>query len=234
MSNDKHYHPAVAQRLHAFVSLHDWTGLIPYLESLSNSQFRTAGYMLGEHYAPLMAENDLWEMTIALVERNAKAFLGTMLKAISQGLTEDRLHLHSNGAKAFLSLVAQQPVDRQKALQALLPVVSKPEDVNWLFRRMAVDDGEPRLPYLMRINTLPAGYALFRSTKYVDHNRPLLLRLTYFLMKRGDALGFNLASLLRTTYGLDEVSGVFSLRIEPYQLARIENSYKAFCEAMRR
>lgn len=234
MSNDKHYHPAVAQRLQSFVSLHDWTGLIPYLESLSNSQFRTAGYMLGEHYAPLMAENDLWEMTIALVERNAKAFLGTMLKAISQGLTEDRLHLHSNGAKAFLSLVAQQPVDRQKALQALLPVVSKPEDVNWLFRRMAVDDGEPRLPYLLRINTLPAGYALFRSTKYVDHNRPLLLRLTYFLMKRGDALGFNLASLLRTTYGLDEVSGVFSLRIEPYQLARIENSYEAFCEAMRR
>lgn len=99
---------------------------------------------------------------------------------------------------------------------------------------MAVDDGEPRLPYLLRINTLPAGYALFRATKYVDHNRPLLLRLTYFLMKRGDALGFNLASLLRTTYGLDEVSGVFSLRIEPYQLARIENSYKAFCEAMRR
>jgi hypothetical protein len=49
-------------------------------------------------------------------------------------------------------------------------------------------------------------------------------------MKRGDGLSFNLASLIKAYFGLDELKGTFSLRLKPYELARIESSYKAFCD----
>ena len=52
------------------------------------------------------------------------------------------------------------------------------------------------------------------------------------LMRRGDALGFNLASLLKAYYGLDALKGTFSLNIQPYQLARLSADYRAFCQAM--
>jgi hypothetical protein len=42
-----------------------------------------------------------------------------------------------------------------------------------------------------------------------------------------------MASLLRLSFGLEEVRGTFSLSLEPYQLARIEQSYDAFLQTMK-
>jgi hypothetical protein len=51
-------------------------------------------------------------------------------------------------------------------------------------------------------------------------------------MKRGDSQSFNLASLLRLSFGLEEVRGTFSLSLEPYQLSRVEQNYDAFVQVM--
>jgi hypothetical protein len=56
--------------------------------------------------------------------------------------------------------------------------------------------------------------------------------VAYFLMKRGDALSFNLASLMKEYFGLEEMKGTFSLRLKPFELARLETSYRAFCDKM--
>ncbi|MBQ8969465.1 MAG: hypothetical protein IJ064_07035 [Bacteroidaceae bacterium] len=157
-----------------------------------------------------------------------------MLKAIYEGLTSGSLHLRSNGSKIFLVQVKDHPLDVQKTLLKLLPAMRRPEDVIWLFRQLEMEEGEPRLPYLMRTPTLPSAYVLFRTLHYIEHDRALLVRMAHFLMKRGDGPSFNLASLMKVYYGLDELKGTFSLRLEPFQLARIDNSYDAFCEIMRR
>lgn len=232
MSNDKHYNPAIYARLQNLAAEHDWQGIFLYLSTLSNAHFRTAGYILGERVFPSLPETDAWAMTTALVSYDAKAFLGTMLKAVNKGFIDCKFHLHSNGAKTFLNSILSRPVDVQKTLLGLLPVMEKPEDILWLFRKLEVEEGEPRIPYLIRTHTMAAGYVLFRTTKYVEHDRVLLVRVVRFLMKQGDGFPFNLASLFKTYYGLDEVKGTFSLRIEPYQLARLDTSYEAFCLAM--
>ena len=233
MTNDKHFDPVIHAHLQRYVGQQDWEGLVRYLKTLSNAHFRTAGYLLGERLFPSLREDEAWAMGTALVTYHPKAFYVTVLKAVSKGLIEGSLHLHSNGSKTFLDGAKRNPLDAQKTLLQLLPVMVKPEDVLWLFRRLEVEEGEPRLPYLMRTSTLPTAYVLFRTLKYVEHDYDLLVRVAYFLMKKKDGLSFNLASLLKVYYGLERVKGTFSLRLEPYQLARIENSYEAFCEAMR-
>jgi len=81
---------------------------------------------------------------------------------------------------------------------------------------------------------MPVFYVLFHTLKYVEHDRSILIRTVYFLMKRGDDRSFNFASLLRSYFGLEEVKGTFSLKIEPYQLARLEGSYEAFSQSISR
>ncbi len=232
-SSDKHYNPAILKRLQVIAGQGDWQGLSSYLTGLSNAQFRTAGYMLGERIVPSLQEADAWAMIQHLTSLNSKAFLVTMLKAVVEGIKGERLHLHSNGCKAFLDGIKGNRIDVSKTLQVLLPEMSRPEDVVWLFRKLGVDDGEARIPYLVRTPTTPAAYELYCTLRHVEHNRPLLVRVARFLVSSDKPSAYNLASLLCTYYGLDEVKGTFALRVQPYQLARIESSYDAFCEIMK-
>lgn len=229
---DKHYDPIILRRVEALVAEGDWQGLMTYVDGLSNAQFRTAGYILGERIMPRLNETNAWLLVMRLTEHNSKAFLVTMMKAVAVRIKQGNMQLRFAGSRAFLAMVRDNEVDRQKILTELLPVVESPEDVAWLLGKLGVEEGRERLAALLRVQTTAASYALFRTMHYIEHERPLLVRTVRFLMQRGDALGFNLASLLKTYYGLDEVTGTFSLHIEPYELARLANSYEAFRRAM--
>lgn len=215
------------------VGEHDWLGLLSYLDTLSNAQFRTAGYMLGEQFAPHLSEADFWRLSLELVRKNSRAFLVTMMKAASNRLSEGILSLRAADAAAFWTQVKQNETDVQKLLQQLLPVIKEPDDIEWLLVQLGVEDGKGRVAHLLRVATPAAGYVLCRSLRYVEHDRAFLIRVATFLVKRGDGLGFNIASFLRSFYALEEVKGTFSLRLQPYQLARLETSFSAFCEVVK-
>ena len=229
---DKHYNPAIYQRLQQLAAQRDWQGISLYIDTLSNAHFRTAGYIIAERIVPVLDEVDTWSITLMLTAKNSKAFLVTMMKTVSQRLQEGTLHLHSNGSRAFLAQVQGNEVDKQKVIANLVPVLTEPDDVAWLLRKLSVEEGRPRIAHLITIPTLSASYVLFRTLHYVDHDTPLLTRTALYLMRRGDALGFNLASLLKAYYALESLKGTFSLTIQPYQLARLSADYKAFCQAM--
>jgi len=179
---------------------------------------------------PQMPEQDVWTMALSLTTYNSKAFLGTILKSLAC----TPFHIYSDGSQAFLTYISKNPIDTQKTLQRLLPILNNPEEIQWIFNKLKVEDGEPRIPYLMRSPTMAMSFVLLRTLKYVEHNHALLVRVTYYLIKQGDGLSFNLASLLKSYFGLEEVKGTFSLNLEPYHLARIEGNYDAFCEVVRR
>lgn len=233
MGNDKHYNPAIGRNLQVIVGERDWLGLLSYLGTLSNAQFRTAGYMLGEQFAPHLSEADLWQLISHLVRYNSRAFLVTMTKAVGNRLAEGSVSLSSDEAVAYWSQLKGNETDVQKTLQQLLPVIKEPDDIEWLLAQLGVENGRGRVAHLLRVATPAAGYVLCRSLRYVEHDRAFLIRVASFLVKRGDGLGFNIASFLRSFYALEEVKGTFSLRLQPYQLARLETSFSAFCEVVK-
>ena len=232
MPRDKHYNPAIAHQLQAIIGERKWADLPPYLSTLTNAQFRTAGYLLGEHFAPGLSETDFWTLTETLVEADSRAFLVTMLKTMTQRLSQGTLHLHDKNALRLFHSMKGHPVDVTKTLQKLLPELTKPEDIEFLLTQLGVDEGRHQVAALLRVTTQAAGYVLCRKLRYVEHERDYLVRVATFLVKRGDGLGFNMASFLRAYYGLEEVKGTFSLTLQPYQLARIESSFEVFCQVM--
>ena len=230
---ESHYSPAIARQLQTLADQGQWQGFPSYLSTLSNAQFRTAGYIIGERLVPSLTASDAWELIAILTDYNARAFLVTLLKPIAQRLIQGSLSLSDEGCHTLMKRLAQNSIDASKTLQQLLPVLRQPSEVQQLFTLLSVEEGGVRVRHLLNVATMPASYCLFQTLRYADHDRPFLLRVTRFLVRRGDGLAFNLASLLRTYYGLDEVQGTFSLNIEPYQLARLATSYEAFCQAMR-
>lgn len=226
---DVHYSMQLDKRIKPLVLNEVHSGLIELLNSFSHSQFRTAVYMIGERYALELSVDAFWRLFLLLVQRDAKAFLVVMLKALVQRMERDDASIEDSGFIALCGLMNE--VDRQKTLAFLLPNLKNDEQVRHLFDLFQLESHD-WIPYLIKVNTLPCAFVLFSSLRYIEHERDYLVRIAYYLMKRGDGLSFNLASLMKAYFGLEELKGTFSLQLKPFELARLETSYKAFCEKM--
>lgn len=230
MIKDVHYSVLLDRRLGPLVSQSDYQALTVMLDGLSHSQFRTAVYMIGERYAPELPVEAFWQLFATLVEWNAKAFLVVMLKAFSERMGKGTAGIRDDGFSHLCGMM--NGVDRQKTIDFLLPYLRDDEEVRHLFRCLGMQEAGQWIPYLIKVNTLPCAFVLFASLRYIEHERDYLVRIAYYLMKRGDGLSFNLASLMKAYFGLEELKGTFSLQLKPFELARLETSYRAFCERM--
>ena len=205
----------------------DAEGLVRLLASFSRSEQRTAGYMLGERLLLDCPKDLYWKMTEALVLYESKAWLITLMKTFLMRLKNGTAALSD---KPFAELAAGfNEIERQKVALLILPELESPKLVEQFFSLMGIAKGREQMVYLVRIDTLPCLFLLLRSLRYIEHDREEVLKVTRQLMKRGSGASFNLASIIKVAFGLDELQGTFSLRLQPYQIARLEQSYDAFC-----
>lgn len=227
---DRHYSKTIEQHLLQPLKDADSEGLVRLLSSFSRSEQRTAGYMLGERLLLDCPAELYWQMTEALVCYDSKAYLITLMKTFLLRLSRGTASLSD---VTFGRLAAGfNEVERQKVALLLLPELEQPKQVEQLFQLMGLAKGREQLVYLIRVDTLPCLFLLLRSLRYVEHDRAEVLKVARQLMKRGTAGSFNLASIIKVAFGLDELLGTFSLRLQPYQIARLEQSYEAFCQSV--
>lgn len=227
---DRHYSKTIEQHLLQPLKDADSEGLVRLLSSFSRSEQRTAGYMLGERLLLDCPAELYWQMTEALVCYDSKAYLITLMKTFLLRLGRGTASLSD---VPFGRLAAGfNEVERQKVALLLLPELEQPKQVEQLFQLLGLAKGREQLVYLIRVDTLPCLFLLLRSLRYVEHDRAEVLKVARQLMKRGSGSSFNLASIVKVAFGLDELSGTFSLRLQPYQIARLEQSYEAFCQSV--
>lgn len=227
--NDKHYNPVIAARLRKIADGRQWPDLLSYLDSLSNAQFRTAGYVLGERIMPELEDDDFWQLATLLVGYNAKAFLVTVLKSWTASNATRRL----DPVPPFFQTLRGREEDQRKSLMVLLPVLRLPSDIRNLLVAMDISEPKRIVTLLLQSHlTEASAFVLTTTLLQLEDDRPLLIRVTHYLMKQGGNLAFNTASLLRTFFGLEEVSGVFSLKLQPFQLSRIVTDFAAFCKTV--
>lgn len=227
---DRHYSKTIEQHLLQPLKDADSEGLVRLLSSFSRSEQRTAGYMLGERLLLDCPVELYWQMTETLVSYDSKAYLITLMKTFLLRLRQGTASLSD---VPFGRLTAGfNEVERQKVALLLLPELEQPKQVEHLFQLLGLAKGREQLVYLIRVDTLPCLFLLLRSLRYVEHDRAEVLKVARQLMKRGSGSSFNLASIVKVAFGLDELSGTFSLRLQPYQIARLEQSYEAFCQSV--
>ena len=205
--------------------------LVRVLESLSRSEQRTANSLLGERLLVEVPVDVFWKVTEALVHHDSKAWLITLMKTFAVRI---RIGMVSLSDAPFARLAKGfNDIERRKVGLLLLPEMRVPEQVEKLFEVLRIHKGRAQMTYLVRVDTLPCLFLLLRSLRYVEHDRSEVLEVARVLMKRGTGQSFNLASIIKVAFGLDELTGTFSLRLLPYQIARLEQSYEAFCGSVR-
>lgn len=231
MLTDRHYSKTLEQKLLVPLGESDAEGLVRLLESFSRSEQRTAGYMLGERLLLECPPELYWKMTEALVRYESKAYLITLMKTFLVRMSRGTAGLSDACFKRLASSFNE--IERQKVALLLLPELGSPKEVEQLFATLNISKGREQMVYLVRIDTLPCLFLLLRSLRYIEHDREEVLKVARQLMKRGTGASFNLASIIKVAFGLEELTGTFSLRLQPYQIARLEQSYEAFCQSVK-
>ena len=222
----RRHNPILRQRLLQPLQAGDIKGLQEILANLKSMDFKTAGFLLAEEVLPTLEEQLFWECFLSIVPTNAKAYLGTFLKAATALHKQERLSLTSEVLERYAQ-TGITPIDCRKVLEALLPLARTHEEIAFLLRCFT-SDVQQRIALLLRINTLPAAYTLFREMKTQEEDFALLRSTCIALMKRSDARAFRLASLCVSYFGLEEIPGTFSLTLQPYELSRLDQSYETF------
>ena len=231
MIRDIHFSTVLYARLNATLSEGGCAALPAFLRTLSVAQFRTAGYILGERIASELPPAQFWELFLTLVRMDNRAFLVTMLHALSLRLERGDVSIDDDGFHRLIPFFTE--VDASKVLRHMLPLQPTPQAVTGLLDSMKVDDTMRRIRLLLPVGTIPCAFVLFRTLRYVEHDHALLVRVAASLVRQGDSVSFNLASIMREFFGLSELKGTFSLHLSPWQLSRLETSYEAFSQALR-
>lgn len=219
MTTVRKHNPALRQRLSQLVEAGEFEKLVDTLDALSHADRRTAGYLLAEELLPEMTEaSRFWTLFGVLAGRNARAYLGTLLKAAAALYAAGRIEL-------ALPPLDYTAVDAQKIAEAFLPVLRTPAEVASL---------RPSKIALVRGGTVPCCYVLFQELKQLEGRPQIQTRFCLELIRRGDSLGFNMAALVQAYFGLPPVNATFSLHIEPFQLSRLDENYESFAKTLTR
>ena len=211
---------ATAARLRHIAVSEGGEAVASFLSSLTHAQHRAACAELSQQVLPQLPTSTFWQVALALVRHSAKAYLITVLKAAPTELDDAfARHIVTEGSA----------VDVQKTIATMLPRQTTPEGVERLFHQLGQHDPASRATYLLQSLTRPAAYVLFQDLRRMEDNRDAQLSICRRLIKLDTSIAWGLASLARTYFDLPELTGTFSLVLQPYELARLETSYAAFC-----
>lgn len=201
------------------------------LAHLSVVERRTAGYLLSEEILPTIESERYWRFFTAIVPQNSKAYLGTFLKAAVRLLKKGELVLDEAVLESFASIAT--PIDVRKFLETVLPCVNDGDDMLMLVRIFCANRLEQASPYLLKAGTPMAYYVLFNLLKTVEADTETLKFHALQLIKKGDHLSFNFASILRQYFDLKHIPGFFSLKIEPYEFGRLDQGPDQFIKLLK-
>ena len=233
MHNLHTYNLVLLRHIKSYVAVGDWDGLIRFFSKLSNSEFRTACNMMATEVAPQLADDDYWNCFRMLFADNPKAWLVTMLKAGLKKYAASSFLFQGPVLEGMCHMISQEGrrIDERKLLQHILPVLKTPDEVELLLKYLQLDD-EPAARYLIECHTSPCYFALFQRMRRMDNQPEQLSLLCAELLRRDGDKAFNFVSIMRAYFGIERLNGQFSLRLQPYELSRLENGYDGFMKVM--
>jgi hypothetical protein len=236
MTIQARHNSVISRQLMHYAEVRDWDGMLNYLHGLTHSQFRSAGVSLEHEVLPCLTHDDFWTCFHAIVPAASKAFLMTFLKAAVRNYRDGRLNTEHPALRMFGTLVSSEErlVDEKKFLQTWLPVLHSVEEVKSLLDCFLVEEPQRVIAYLVPVATPPCYYVLFQLLRKLDNSPVLLSGVCMKLMREGSGIAFNLVSILKCYFDLPQVRGSFSLKLDAYELSRMDASYEAFRDILTR
>ncbi len=216
---------SLKEKIEAVIARKDWGNLPSVLTRLTNSEFRRLQTLLREDLFQQLNNEEFWEAFRHFLDFRPQAFMAC-IHCIEHLADNGTLDFNNDNVSAIANIL--DPAQRQKLAAIALPYLTTEKLVNQLFDNLKIDKPESRIAILIRENSPLAYYLLFSALKTLHDHHDKCLQCCRFIMKRQDDLSYNMASILRTYFGLTEIQGHLSLKVEQYELSFIESSFENF------
>ncbi len=226
----------LADRLFTMAKARNASGLLLMMRSMSNSAFRACSRELGERVLPELPDSQTyWALFVAMVPTQPRAYLGTFLKAAAKRYTKGTLDLLRNATQVEEFAASASAIDKRKTIDVLLPIVKDTEEIKMLLRLFAPQESTSRIDLLLVQPDRPAiCYVLFGELRQHDADQALLRRTALRLMQKTSPNAFKMARIVQAYFGLGELPGTLSLRLEPYEFSSLEQGEEAFYRMLRK
>ncbi len=202
--------------------------LYAILGRLSNMEFKRSERMLREEVLSDLSNDKFWEVLYYLVTYRRQAFLSSVM-AVGRLAKIGELSFDCEYAKRLYQYLADaSPEAIGKLVSMALPLLCTEEQFDELFVCFHVDDPRDRIALLLRSESPLVYFVLFKNLKQIPDHQDLVRKCCVYIMKRDNDMAFNMASIMRSYFGISELKSNFSLRIEPYELCLIDRSYETF------
>lgn len=173
-------------------------------------------------------ENELfWETLLHIIIFKRAAFLSGVVAA--KHLVEDgTLDFETEGVRLlYTHLKETDEASIVKLCNMMLPSLRTEGQVTAMWRAFGIEHELTRLAMLLRVDSDLSYYLLFKTLKLVE-DKTVAMRCCQTLLKRQDDRAFNAVSLIKAYFGLEQLPGRFSLKIEQYELSHIDRDFGTF------
>ena len=163
-----------------------------------------------------------WRLLADVVPTNAKAYLGTHLKQAEILLNKGLLNPVDERLEQWRATASN--IDVQKLFTTFAPHVHGIE--NWREFMKILNVEAPESLYLKHL-TPETYYLLFQVLKQCDDTQKIR-QICVRLLTEGSDKSYNFVALAQRYFQLENFPARFSLKIEDYEIGRVDESYEKF------
>ena len=213
------------------VVLRDWDGLERMLHSLSNMELRRMERVMREEVLPTLDNALFWEALLHLIIYKRSAFIAGVV-AVEHLAKDGTLDFRTESVnRLYEHLRETDEASVVKLCNMMLPQLRTEAQVMEMWRAFHVDGEVARLGMLLKVDSELSYYLLFKTLKLVE-DKAVARKCCATLIRRQDDRAFNAVCIIKAYFGLDDLPGRFSLKIEPYELSHIDRDFDTFRHAL--
>ena len=214
-----------------FVGTRDWEGLGRMLRSLSNMEFRRMERVMREEVLTELDNEAFWETLLHIIIYKRAGFISGAT-AVGHLATDGTLNFEAEGVKLLYEHLKETDEGSiVKLCNMMLPALQTEAQVMGLWSAFHVENEVTRLTMLLKVDSPLSYYLIFKTLKLIE-DKVVARKCCMSLIKRQDDRAFNAVCIIKAYFGLDDLPGRFSMKIEPYELSHIDRNYDTFCHVL--
>jgi hypothetical protein len=213
------------------INTREWDELTRTLQSLSNMELRRMERVMREEVLTKLPNDLFWETLLHIIIYRRPAFITGVMAA--EHLAKDgTLDFDTESTKQlFEYLNGSHPESIVKLCNMMMPLLQTEQQTTGLFTAFHIENEMTRLGILLKADTSLSYYLIFKTLKLIE-DKVIARKCSMALVKRKDDHAFNAVCLIKAYFGLEDLPGRFSLKIEPYELSHIDRNYETFVHVL--
>ncbi|MCQ2113151.1 MAG: hypothetical protein MJY95_07405 [Bacteroidaceae bacterium] len=221
-----------SQTIKQLIVAGDWGGLDKSLSRLSNSEYRRMEPIVNSMVLSTLGNDDFWKAYLHLLMFRRQSFL-TGILSIKHLAKDGSLDFRSEDARNVADWLRENsPESMVKVARMALPILFTWQQIEDLLCFAGIEDEQASIDLLVKESSPHAYYVLFGILRRACDNQQLVRNCLIQIMKKNDDLSFNMASIVRSYFGIDDIRSTFSLQIEPFELNYLDKSYDNFIHVL--